>query len=109
MLGDPEPPHPELVAELKRRSTKRVDKSEDFQRVRRQITRYKERKGRTEITLNAEKFLAERAKLKEDRSDKPKVSNRPKAEVAKDYYLEEALAISLDYIRLLAPSATVLH
>ena len=90
--------------QLQNLSAKRCQASEDFQKVARNIQRYKEQKDRKSVTLNEKKFLAERAELNADKEEKKKIEelndpNRPAIE--RDYYLDEALAITLDYIQLM--------
>ena len=93
-----------ICDQLQDLSAKRCQGSEDFQKVVRNIQRYKEQKDRKYVTLNEKKFLAERAELNADKEEKKKIEelndpNRPAIE--RDYYLDEALAVTLDYIQLM--------
>jgi len=93
-----------MLTRLRDLSTKRCKASEDFQKVERNIKRYQEQKQRKYVTLDEEKFLAERAELNADREEEKKIEEmidpaRPAIE--RDYYLDEALAITLDYIQMM--------
>ena len=52
-----------LIEGLRQRSQQRIAQSEYFAKANRQIARYKEQKDRKTVTLNKEKFLAERKEL----------------------------------------------
>jgi len=88
---------------LQELSDARRSQSEDFKKVLRNIERYKKQKDKKTVTLNEEKFLAERAELNADKEEKKKMEelndpNRPA--IDRNYYLEEALAIMVDYMNL---------
>ena len=90
---------------VRRRSQERCAESEDFAKVRRNISRYVERKNRKTITLNREKFLAERAELNADKEEEKtfEQQNDPDRPVFEDnFYNTEVLAIALDYLNLLS-------
>ena len=53
----------QVIEELRRRSEERVAKSEYFAEEKKRIERYLERKKDPTLTLNKEKFLAEREEL----------------------------------------------
>lgn len=93
-----------VVEGLRGRSHQRVAKSEYFDRERRRIARYADMKERKTVTLNKEKFLAERAELHAEKEeekafDKLTDPDRPIYEL--DGYGEEALDITVDYLELL--------
>ena len=82
-------------------SEQRRRDSEDFQKVLKNIGRYKEQKARKYVTLNEEKFLKERAELNAEKEEKKTLEkiNEPEQEpIKRDYYLDEALAITVDYL-----------
>lgn len=86
-------------------SSQRRTKSEDFQRVLKNIDRYLERKERKTITLNEAKFLAEMAEINADKEEKETIeemSDTGGDGIKRTYYLDEALAITLDYLELAA-------
>jgi carboxyl-terminal processing protease len=95
-----------VIEELRRRSEARVAKSEHFEKEKKRIARYLERKE-DPITLNKEKFLAEREELNTEKeqeelfddlqtNDKPVFPRTP--------YNDEVVAIALDYLELLGDS-----
>jgi len=80
-----------------------VAESEDFREVLEEIAKYKEQKSRKTITLNEEKFLKERAELNADKKEQEELEelNDPnKNGIERDYYLDEAIAITIDYLNL---------
>jgi carboxyl-terminal processing protease len=93
-----------LIESLRQRSQQRIAQSEYFSKANRQITRYNELKDRKTVTLNKEKFLAERKELdaekeQEDLFDSMTDPTRPVYEM--DGYGEEALDITVDYLDML--------
>lgn len=94
---------PKQIAMLREASAKRRASSEDFQKVERRIAKYLEQKNRKATTLQEEKFMAERKDLDADRETEKTIENivNPGDEVVKrDYYFNEALDITIDYINL---------
>ncbi len=92
-----------ILTELRSRSSTRIDGSEDFQKVKRNIAKFLERKDRQTITLIGEKYLAEQAELSREKQEEEALEdlgtfNRPI--VDRDFYFNEALAITLDYLTL---------
>jgi carboxyl-terminal processing protease len=93
-----------MVDQLKAKSAERLQGSEDFAKVQRNITRYNEQKQKKRVSLNEEKFLAERKELNAEREEEKEFEeqNDPDRPVVKrDYYFNEALAITADYVGLL--------
>jgi carboxyl-terminal processing protease len=93
-----------LADRLKQRSEERCAKSSDFDKVRRDIAHYEQQKKRKWVPLVEHKFLAERAELNADKEEEKKIEemNDPSGvEIKKDHYLNEALAITADYLGLL--------
>jgi carboxyl-terminal processing protease len=93
-----------LIEGLRQRSQKRIAGSEYFQTANKQINRYEEQKDRKTVTLNLQKFLAERKELdaekeQEELFDDMTDPTRPVYEM--DGYGEEALDITVDYLDLL--------
>jgi carboxyl-terminal processing protease len=85
-------------------STQRCKASADFQKVARNIERYKQQKDRKSVTLNEKKFMEERAELNADKEQEKKLKELAESNhkgIERDYYLNEALAIALDYIQLM--------
>jgi carboxyl-terminal processing protease len=96
--------NPNTVSALKEYSTERIEKSADFARRLKEIKLYEEQKAKKEIPLNEKKFLARRAEFDAQESEEKTLDEheRGATEVFKrDYYGNEVLSITLDYLRLL--------
>jgi carboxyl-terminal processing protease len=91
-----------LVDELRQRSQIRIGQDEEFQKELRRIESYKKQKAQKRVSLNEEKFLAERAELNADKEEEKKYEelNDTAPVFKRDFYNNEALAITLDYLRL---------
>ena len=82
-------------------SQQRLANSKDFQEVLKNIDRYKEQKARKYVTLNEEEFLKERADLNAEKEEEKSIKNLDSLEespIKRDYYMDEALAIMVDYL-----------
>ena len=91
----------------------RVQNSEKFQKVVRNIARYKEQKAKKSVTLNEAKFLKERAELNADKEEEKAIEKHSDLDsdgIERDFYLDEVLAIAIDYLNLdqVAKSGAVL-
>lgn len=91
-----------VLDRLKDLSKKRCETSPDFQKVDSRVTRYRDNKKKKTISLNEEKFLAE-VKADKDEGDleneiEKEMNEQDKPVVKKDYYFNEAMAVTLDYI-----------
>jgi carboxyl-terminal processing protease len=101
---------PELVREIHDRSAARIAKSADFQRVDREIARYKDQKSRKTVTLNEKAFMAERAEVNADKEEEKKIeelNNPENSKIVRDYYMNEVLDITADYIDVLSKAGQV--
>lgn len=94
---------PEITAALSEMSKIRTDQSVDFDKVREKIALYKEVKAKKTTPLNREKYFAELDKLNSDKEEEEKLEKMMKnsSEIQRDYYLDEVLAITVDYLELL--------
>lgn len=95
--------NPVVCDQLRRLSEQRVQSSEKFQKVIRNIARYKEQKAKKQVTLNEEKFLKERAELNADKEEEKAIEKHSELNngtIERDFYLDEALAIVTDYLNL---------
>jgi len=99
----------QIISELNRNSEQRRGKSEFFIEERRKIDRLIQRQSEDTVTLNKEKFLAEREEVnsekdKKEISDQLQEDDRPIFPLAEDSliapYNEEVVAIALDYLKL---------
>ncbi len=94
-----------IVDSLKQLSTARIGKSSDFQREQKLIARYEEQKRRKRVSLNEQKYLEERREMNADKEEEKKLeemADNRNTEIKRDYYLDEVLAITGDYVGLLA-------
>ncbi|MGD9637402.1 MAG: carboxy terminal-processing peptidase, partial [Pirellulales bacterium] len=94
----------QMVQGLRNLSQQRVDKADFFAREKRRIQRYEEQKDSKTVTLNKEKFLAERKEMNADKEEEEIYDdlsdpNRPVFRM--DDYDKEALDITVDYLNML--------
>ena len=95
---------PNVLVELKNLSKERTGKSGDFAKLNKNIERYIEQKTKKEIPLSEAKFMARRAELDSEKEEEKTFEHQEKGndEVFKrDFYSSEALAVTVDYLRLL--------
>lgn len=96
----------EILTQLRARSGERIRGNEEFAKLSRTIERYTEQKTKKEVPLNEEKFLAQRKEVDADREEEKQFEdlneNKPAGEIVKrDFYFNEVLNISVDYLKLL--------
>lgn len=101
---------PGQLEELRKRSNARMSSSDDFKKVLADIKRFNDQKEKKAISLNREKFLAERSELTPEKHEEETFEelNDPQRPVVKrEYYFEEVLGITTDYANMLgrAPQA----
>jgi len=102
---------PSLVRKLNQLSEKRRAKSEFFVKEKHKIARFIERQKDSKVTLNREKFLADRA---EENTEKEQadifnhLQDEDRPVFAETPYNDEVLAIAVDYLRMLRASQVVL-
>jgi len=92
-----------LVEHLRGLSAERRKESKDFQKISREIERFNEQKKSKRISLNKEKFIADKADLSAEKQEEKELEelNDPTRPVVKrDYYFNEVLAITTDYCKL---------
>jgi len=92
-----------LVKQLAQLSVERIQKSDDFQKVIKSIEHYEKQKDRKQVSLNKEKFIADRADMNAEKEEEDKLNelNETKRPVVKkDFYINEVLALTTDYMRL---------
>ena len=94
----------ELIGKLVKRSAKRTSKSEDFKELLENIEKYKVQRDKNNISINEEKFFAEREDVdvdKENRKELEKQINPDEDVFPMTFYNKEILAIATDYNDLL--------
>ncbi len=105
---------PRVLSKLRERSAERCRESEDFQKVVRDINRFTEQKSRKTVSLNREKFIADKGELSPEKQEEKEIEelNDPDRPVVKrDYYFNEVLSITTDYANMLhsAPQAAAVE
>ena len=91
----------ELTKQLAGNSEARTSASADFQKLARNIERYTKQKKRPSITLNEAKFLEERKELDADKEEEKQFEDQVNGSdevVKRDFYFNEVLAITADYV-----------
>jgi len=95
---------PAIREQLRRFSLERVKNSPDFQKVMRNIERYKEQKAKKFVSVNEEKFMKERAELNADREEEKALEKHSElgnsGRIERDFYLEEVMAITVDFLNI---------
>jgi carboxyl-terminal processing protease len=94
---------PPIIEQIKHCSEQRVQASERFQKELRNIARYKEQKAKKSVTLNEAQFVKEREELNADKEEEKTFEelNNPNSKgIVRDYYIDEVLAIAVDYLNL---------
>jgi carboxyl-terminal processing protease len=90
--------------QLRRRSEQRRQQSDDFAKLAKNIRRYEEQKTKKYVTLNEEEFLAERKELNAEKEEQKQIEelndSGDSTEIKRDYYLDEAMEIAIDYLQL---------
>jgi len=91
----------EIITKLADRSKARMEASEDFDKLNRNLTRYREQKERKYVTLNEAEFLKEREELDAEREEEKtleKQMDQSESPVIPDtYFFNEILDICVDY------------
>jgi carboxyl-terminal processing protease len=104
---------PQMLSTVKQRSAGRIASNKEFQVLTKNITKYKERKNRKTVSLNegVMKKELEEAKAEAEEAKKEleeQVGSSKDDEIfGKNYYNDEVLAITLDYLNLWKQQRTV--
>lgn len=94
----------EMIEALTNASRERIAGNEKFQRDLERIDKYVDQKKETSVSLNRQAFLDRRAELDAEREEERLIEdqvNYTNTEIKRDYYLDEVLDITVDYIRSL--------
>lgn len=95
-------PNAEIIQRLKAASDARVANDSEFQKLAKKIDFYCRIKDRETVTLNMEKFMAERADVLEDEEEELEEKLTTDAnEIKRDFYMNEVLNIMADYVHLI--------
>ena len=84
-------------------SAKRVKESEKFTKRIRRIDEYVRQKNMKTVSLNEEEFLARSRELRAEKEDEKAIEDQVSGnkEIKRDYYLDEVLEITADYMTML--------
>lgn len=95
-------PNPEMIQALTKLSNSRVAENAEYQKLQKKIEFYCKIKDRDSVTLNLEKFMAERADVLQDEEEKldEKLSSDAN-NIQRDYSMDEILNIMVDYTKAL--------
>jgi len=95
-----------MVAMLREASAKRVQGNKDFEKLAGNIARYEKRKDEKTISLKESDFERQwnEGKAAEDEEEKKleEMESQKKPVVRRDYYFDEALNVTIDYLKALA-------
>jgi carboxyl-terminal processing protease len=86
---------------LRSKSLQRIESSEDFAKRRRQIENYVAQKALKKVSLNEEEFMARRKELSAEKEDEKTIEALEKNEIERDFFMDEVLKITSDYVELL--------
>lgn len=92
---------PQVKETLRSKSLQRIDSSEDFAKRRRQIENYVSQKALKKVSLNEEEFMARRKELSAEKEDEKTIEALDKNEIERDFFMDEVLKITSDYVELL--------
>jgi carboxyl-terminal processing protease len=93
---------PQIIAELKRRSEKRVSESKEFEKQMEKIAAIKEDISKRSIPLNEVTYMEEFKRFDTEEWEQEEleelVSKEPK--IKRDFYVDEVLALATDYVKV---------
>lgn len=93
----------EILGKVRIASQNRIKKNEDFAKEKKDIERYKQQKDRAAVPLNEKKFFADRAELDAEKEEEKQFEEKDNSDVVveRDYYFEEILSVTRDYLAAL--------
>jgi carboxyl-terminal processing protease len=95
---------PDVVTKLSESSKRRQDSNEKFRQLKEDIEQYVTLKERKAAPLNEDKFFAEREKFnaskEEEKTFEEQINGRDEV-VKRDYYFDEVLNLTVDYLNLI--------
>ncbi len=93
----------ESLEKLRQRSEERRQASEDFVKRQKDIGLYIDQKDKKSLSLSEEKFFARRKELNADKEDEKMMEKQANpGEIKRDFFMEEILSITVDYMEDLA-------
>lgn len=96
-----------MKEKLQENANGRIESSDEFQKQIRRIAHYVEQKNLKKVSLNEEKFLSRRKELNAETEDEKTFEEQVASgkDIERDYYLDEVLKITSDYMDLLRKDA----
>jgi carboxyl-terminal processing protease len=93
----------EIKQSLQDLSAERIKKSDKFSKRVRRIEEYVRQKNLKTVSLNEEEFLARSRELRAEKEDEKAMEDQISGnkEIKRDYYLDEVLEITADYMSML--------
>ena len=93
----------DITAALRTKSKERIDSSDEFQKEISKINKYIELKNEKSVSLNEAKFIARRKELNAEKEDEKTIEKQmlPNNDIERNFYLDEVLKITADYVELL--------
>ena len=101
---------PKIVEALQQDSKERIAESEDFQKLEKDITQYREQKAHHKVSLNEQKFFERRKELNAEEEDEKVIEEQVGSDginIDRDFYMNEVLSITIEYIEKLAQEGDV--
>ena len=98
---------PGLIQQLQQQSSQRVSQDPKFKEEQEDINRYLKEKKRKSISLNYQTRLKEKQDRKKGDEEENKLDEEKKEIFPVDYYNDEVLRITLDYLSVLQGNKTV--
>jgi len=97
----------EILDELKLKSKARVSGSEDFKDLEAKISEYVSEKEKKTVTLNEQKFFEREldAEKEDEKTFDEQVNGKKK--IDRDFYLDEVMTITNDYVAKLKKTSSV--
>jgi carboxyl-terminal processing protease len=95
------------VSELEKKSSTRIAKSEDFKKLESKIQDYLKEKDKKSITLNEKKFFERDLDTEKENEKALEEQVNGSQKIKRDFYLNEVMAITADYTKLLKESESV--
>ncbi|HIA19843.1 MAG TPA: tail-specific protease [Planctomycetaceae bacterium] len=92
----------ESIEKLRKLSSQRRAKSEDFKKLAANIEKYKEQRSRDKITLNEKAFFKQRESFDADKEDEKRAleQNKDTSKIFPlTFYNKEVLAVTVDYLK----------
>ena len=93
----------DITTALRTKSKERIDSSDEFQKEISKINKYIELKNEKSVSLNEAKFIARRKELNAEKEDEKTIEKQmlPNNDIERNFYLDEVLKITADYVEIL--------